>query len=248
MTPERCHSRRKAHLFHQGGIVAVAHWSPWEVKMELDHEETGKVVGLGGGATATSIAAVLASLGFAGPWVAIVAGAIALHLAWQLPLIASRDKGNGVWLVMPWPGGPALPPPLGAIVIPYTRYAPDNSLWSSKPDSTIGSTDGDVIEVHIEPIDNAEVVVFVLNNQVPSGWDKAMVLRDGLGGEWWLQAKGHNRIESGLYSSQLGNGQHITFFKPKTFGHWTEMFSVNGLEQLQPGSRVIFTWVDDDGP
>ena len=228
--------------------MASVHWSPWDVRIELDHEETDKLVGLGGGATAASISGVLASLGLAGPWVAIVAAAIALHLAWQLPLIKSKDKGNGVFLLMPWPGGPVLPPPLGVVVIPYTRYAPDNTSWAAQSKSTIGSPDGDIIEVEIEPINDPTVVVFTLSNQVPSGWKKAMVLRDGLGGEWWIEARGNSRAENGLYADQLGNGQHITFWKPKTFGHWTEIFSIRGLEQLKPGSRVIFTWVDDDGP
>jgi hypothetical protein len=118
-------------------------------------------------------------------------------------------------------------------------------LWSSQPNSSIGSSEGDVIETRIEPISDLTVVNFVLSNQCPSGWDKAMVVRDGIGGESWNEAKGHNRVENGILADQRGNGQQLTFWKPKEFGHWTEMFSVGGLEQLDPGSLVTFTWVQD---
>lgn len=225
--------------------MAEVQYTPLFLRIELDHEETTQLVTLGGTVTAASVTGLLTAFGIASAAAGIVGAAVALHAAWQLPLIKSRDQGNGVILTVPMLG---VIPIAGAVVIPYTRYAPDNAAWSSKAKSTIGSTDGDIIETTIEPGDNTSMVTFVLSNQVPSGWHKAMVLRDGLGQEWWGEAKGFSRVEGTLPSETMGNGQPITFWKPKQFGVWTEIFSVRELEQIKPGSKVTFTWVDDDGP
>jgi hypothetical protein len=135
--------------------------------------------------------------------------------------------------------------PVGLLVIPSTRYEFDNDSWSTKDDDVVGSSEGDVIETHIDHNGDPKTVVFRLNNQSPEGWDKAIVLRDGLGNEFWVQAKGFSQAENGLWADQVRNGQPINFWKPKFLGQWTDIFALRGLEQLQPGSVVTFTWTKD---
>src|SRR5215470_15151212 len=100
--------------------------------------------------------------------------------------IEAADKGQGVFVISPMvPFGA-----IGLLVIPPTRDEVDNENWSARDDAVIGSSEGDVIETHIDHGGDPKTVVFWLNNQSPEGWDKALVLRDGLGGQFWVQAKG----------------------------------------------------------
>lgn len=69
----------------------------------LDHDETEKLTGLGGAATAANIAGVFTAIGLTGPWVAVVAGAMAVHFAWEVAVIKASDRGSGVWLNVPPP-------------------------------------------------------------------------------------------------------------------------------------------------
>jgi len=173
--------------------------------------------------------------------VGIVGAALTAHAAWEGAAIKAADKGQGVFLTSPMvPFGP-----IGLFVIPSTRYEVDNENWSARDDDVIGSSEGDVIETHIDNGGDPKTVVFRLNNQSPEGWDKALVLRDGLGGQFWVQAKGFSQAENGLWADQVGNGQPIDFWKPKFGGIWTDIFAVRGLERLQPGSIVTFTWKND---
>ena len=211
------------------------------LRIELTHEETVNFTDkeLPGGSVAVS--AALAGFGVPAFAVGIVAAALSAHLAWEIPAIKAADKGAGVFLTVPMvPFGA-----IGLIVIPSTRYEFDNDGWSEADAAKVGSSEGDVIETHIEYGGDPDVVVFRLNNQSPQGWAKAMVLRDGLGGQWWIEAKGFSQAENGLYSQQLQNGQQLTFWKPKFLGQWSEIFSVGGLEKIAPGATVTFTWRND---
>jgi hypothetical protein len=209
------------------------------LRIELDHQETEDFVTkwLPGGETA--VAGFLKIVGVPAPALVIVAGALALHAAWEIPAIRNADKGSGVFLTAPlFPFG-------GLIVIPSTRYVVDNNGWSSKPEAIVGSTEGDIIETQVEQNGDPQTVVFRLSNQCPNGWEKAFVLRDGLGSQWFVRAPGFSQAQEGLWADQVHNGQPLTFWKPKFWGQWTEIFSVTDLDKLGPGSVVTFTWVKD---
>jgi hypothetical protein len=209
-------------------------------RIELTHQETEDLLkSLAGGIPV--VTAGLAALGVPAFAVGVVGAALVAHAAWEGAAIKAADKGQGVFLTSPIvPFGP-----IGLLVIPSTRYEIDNENWSAADDAVIGSTEGDVIETHIDHGGDPNTVVFRLNNQSPEGWDKALVLRDGLGGQWWIQAKGFGQAENGLWADQVRNGQPIDFWKPKFLGQWTDIFSVRGLERLAPGSVVTFTWKND---
>jgi hypothetical protein len=209
------------------------------LRLELTHEETVNLTDKVLPAGPAGIGAFLAGVGVSAAALGVVGAALAAHLAWEIPAIKAADKGAGVFLTMP------LFPLGGVVLIPSTRYEFDNEGWSSHDDYTIGSTEGDVITTHIDHSGDPATVVFRLNNQSPEGWDKAMVLRDGLGGQWRIEAKGFSSAENGLWADQVHNGQPLTFWKPKFLGQWAEIFSVHGLEKLQPGSVVTFTWTKD---
>src|SRR5438876_4731427 len=90
------------------------------LRIELDHEETQNFTDklIPGGSTA--VAGFLTAIGVPVFAVGIVAAAIALHAAWEIPAIKAADKGQGVFLTAPlFPFG-------GAIVFPSTRYTVDN--------------------------------------------------------------------------------------------------------------------------
>ena len=211
-------------------------------RIELTHQETDdllKALPAGGAA----ITAALASFGVPPFALAVISGALTAHVAWEVGAIKAADKGQGVFLTAPM--APLMPFGFPPVLIPSTRYEVDNENWSAKDDDVIGSSEGDVIETHIDHGGDPKTVVFRLNNQSPEGWDKALMLRDGLGGQFWVQAKGFSQAESGLWADQVGNGQPIDFWKPKFLGQWTDIFAVRGLERLQPGSVVTFTWKND---
>lgn len=206
--------------------------------IELEHQDVDKFLE-SIGKDEVAAAAALKALGVPIFAVGIVSAFLALHAAWEVPLIKAADKGQGVFLTAPlFPFG-------GLVVIPSTRYVPDNDGWSAKDDDVVGSTEGDIIETHIDHSGDPQYVVFRLENQSPSGWAKAFVLGDGLGGEWWIEAKGFNRAEGKLWADQVKNGQGIRFWKPKFLGQWTQIFSISHLERLTPGSIVTFTWTKD---
>jgi hypothetical protein len=210
------------------------------LRLELTHEETDSLLkAMTGGVPA--ISALLTAAGVPVFAVGIAAGALALHAAWEGAAIKAADKGEGVFLTSPTvPLGP-----IGFLFIPTTRHSIDNEGWSTKPESTIGSTEGDLIATQIADGGDPKTVVFRLVNQTSLCWNKAIVLRDGTGGEFWIEAHGCGTAENGLWSEQVKNGQVITFWKPKFAGQWQPIFNLGGLERLQPGSVVTFTWKSD---
>jgi len=220
------------------------------LRLELDHNETDSLIKEITGAGAVGTAGVTTLLvtfhvpAFVAP---IVAAFLVIHATWEIAAIKASDKGQGVFLTAPGFFARVVLDPVGAaiLLIPSTRYEFDNDGWSTKDDDVVGSSEGDVIQTHIDHTGDPKTVVFRLSNQSPEGWDKAFVLRDGLGGEWWVQAKGYNQAENGLWADQVHNGQPISFWKPKFLNAWTEIFSVSHLERLMPGSIVTFTWTKD---
>lgn len=206
--------------------------------IDLTHEETDKLlVALPSGAGA--IGGVLAAVGVPVFAVGIVGAAIAAHLTWELAAIKACDRGEGVTLTT----NAFLA--VGMIVIPSARIVESWEGWSAVDDFTLKSADGDEIVSKISHNGDPATVSFTLNNQAPSGWDKAFHLYDGTGADWIRYARAHSQVEDGLWAGQVYNGQPFIFMKPKMFGVWREVLTIRQLERLRPGSVVTFTWVRD---
>lgn len=79
-----------------------------------------------------------------------------------------------------------------------------------------------------------------------SGWAKAIIMPDGEGNQFIIQAQGRGASASnGLYMHQTKKGQVLTFRKPKGFGIWFDVIQIGYLGDLDPGDRVVFTWQRD---
>lgn len=221
------------------------------VVVELDHDETQKLINGGFPADLDGpIRGVLAAAGVAAATINVVAAGVVAYVAIERELIRRIDQGGGVLLTIPVPW--LIPP----VVIPSPRdprINTPNSDWATKDDGVFVSPGSDVVAWRIErgAIDPG-VAVFRLENRVPEGWppgtkawDKAFILRDGLGGEWAVEAGANSDAENGLYADQLTNGQSFTFRKPGLAGIWIDAFYIRGIENVEGGDRVTFTWVKD---
>jgi hypothetical protein len=70
----------------------------WGPKLELDSPETQAL------ATAEDVAGAIATMGAVAPPPAdVVLGAIAAYIGLQRSLVQAVDRGNGIWLTLPWP-------------------------------------------------------------------------------------------------------------------------------------------------
>lgn len=212
------------------------------VVIELDHDETQKLINLGGGADElkTTVGGIVAALGVsavAAPW---VVAAIVAHIIWERTAIEKTDKGWGVILTCPYlaPG----------VAIPAPRYEPNLPAdWASTDSGTFVSPGNDVVEWSIEHgVTGGDVAEFQLDNEEKDGTRREFKLRDGLGGEWTIQARFGTVVGNGLYTNQLANGQKFTFRKPQInigpIDYWIDAFDIEGIERVKGGDRVTFTW------
>ncbi len=216
----------------------------WGIVIILDHQETEDVLEVAG--SVAEIAYKLASL-FDDTDLAIVGfalNAIALGISLNILLIEAVDLGNGVYLTTPWVA-------IGTI-IPTTRRGGIGvpSDWVLRGKGTFETEDApDVLfyEVQRDAI-GAEAVEFQLQASDSRMWRKVLVLRDGLGGQWDIAidpSQGQFSAANGLWADQVRNGQSLSLWKAKQFGIMTWVLDIGNLEQLAPGSRVIFEWLRD---
>jgi hypothetical protein len=120
--------------------------------------------------------------------------------------------------------------------------------WANLSRGSFLTNDGDLITYTVEHnAADKEVVEFVLFiGYTTSGWAKAIIMPDGQGSEWIIEAKGKGgHAGSGLWAHQVHNGQVLTFRKPKGFGIWHTVDEVGSLGDLKPGDRVTFKWEKD---
>lgn len=211
-------------------------WNGTELKIELDETETKQL--LAAISDPSAIKDLLTAGGLSVPIVGIVVAALTLHAAWESALIKDADKGNGVFLTQPaFPFG-------GLVLIPQTRCVNDlPSDWATRDSGTFASDHCDIVNWSIEHgAVGADVTAFRLQNDLASE-SREFRMRDGLGGEWTVQAKSGTRAENALYASQLTNGQQFTFRRPTGFlDVWSDAFSIGGIENVRGGDRVTFTW------
>jgi len=143
----------------------------------------------------------------------------------------------------PWRGlllqgySPVTPPPE---LLP----APAGGWWSQS--GRLSSFDGDLIDYTVEPgATGPDTVELVLSSGPGITWRKELGLVDGKGSSWTVAtqdtaASDRNR----LHVDQLPGG-HLTFRKAKWLGTMWEVYRLEQLEQLEPGTRVTFDWVKD---
>jgi hypothetical protein len=132
----------------------------------------------------------------------------------------------------------------------FTKWPGAPLHWSEKDFGTIMTSDHDIINYRIEKnaVDIQEVhFVLELGNGIT--WWKAINMPDGGGSDWDIECQdGIRTAGNGLWADQVRNGQSLTFKKAKEFGrHQTnnEGYKLSNLEHLLPGSRVVFTWIQD---
>ncbi|HEX8613899.1 MAG TPA: hypothetical protein VF800_21695 [Telluria sp.] len=209
--------------------------------IELDHAETEDLLAIltVAGDVTPRLSGFLGLIGVGAAVVPVIAAAILVHLAWEIPAIKRMDEGNGVILTMPWltPG----------VLIPATRYPRDvNQNWAAIGSGTFVVQSGDRVDYHVDRgVGDPATVVFRIVNVSPKGWDKGFTLRDGLGNEWPVRAGHAGANENSLWAEQTQNGQLITFAKPGFLAVWRDVFSVGGLAALKGGDRATFTWLTD---
>jgi hypothetical protein len=218
-------------------MVAEAHPYWYGIVVELDHNETEQLLGAAAKAGGAGVTATLTSL-LGAATAATVGPILAAYVAVEGAIIKAVDEGHGVILTMIW----ALP----GVVIPTTRYGPNvPHNWAQSQDGTFKSPGNDQVAWHIDhDARDPGGVTFRLVNRCPSGWEKALVVRDSGGGEATIAAKAGRQVQRDLRADQLG-GQQLTFRKPGFVGVWTDAFAVGGLGNLKGGDVVAFTWNRD---
>ena len=188
----------------------------------------------------------------AAPLAGLVMAVLTAYVAIEMAIIKAVDKGNGVYLTLPWP---AIYFGQLYLIIPGTRppSIPQPPLdWSNNALGSFGTNDiVDVINYVIEyNVAAADGVEFQLINGTDSnnssGWKKILVMPDGQGSQWDLVAEGRgSSAMNSLWASQVLNGQVLTFKKAKAFGVMTDVLQLGNLQNLVGGSRVTFTWSKD---
>jgi hypothetical protein len=215
----------------------------WGAVVTLEHAEVDDAVALAQqGADVTGwLASKLPGIP------AIVLGTVSAYLKGAGAVLSAMDNGNGVYLTMLWltPG----------VVIPTPR--PLNiglpADWATRASGRFKTEDApDLIEYRIElNAIGSDAVEFQLASHNFRQWGKTLVMPDGDGNQWDIHidpSQGIFSASNGLWAHQAKNGQHLSLWKAKQFGimHW--VLDIGGLENIQPGSRVIFTWLQDGSP
>ncbi|KAA0930446.1 hypothetical protein [Streptomyces apricus] len=121
--------------------------------------------------------------------------------------------------------------------------------WADLPNGSFGTEDAaDLItyEVQKKAVGDDVVEFTLVISYTSSGWSKAIIMPDGEGNDFIIQAQGRGASASnGLYLHQTKKGQVLTFRKPKAFGIWYDVIQIGYLGNLDPGDRVVFTWQRD---
>lgn len=79
-------------------------------------------------------------------------------------------------------------------------------------------------------------------------WSKTLVMPDGLGSSWPIRinpSRGRFADQNGLWAHQVGNGQRLELWKAGFLGWEYKVLDIGDLGALQPGTRVVFTWLKD---
>jgi hypothetical protein len=208
----------------------------------LDSQDISTVIAV------TKVGGDVASLAKIGlpPWLGPV---IVAYFKVQELLIKEMDKGFGIYLTLPWP---AIWYNQWWIIIPTTR--PEIGLRADWVKSGSGqfrtedSADNISYEVQLNVV-STDVVEFRLEAATSSKmWRKVLVMPDGQGTQWDIAInpdEGTFVATDGLWAGQVKNGQQLQLWKAKTFGVMSWVLNIGNLQDLLPGSRVVFRWLSD---
>lgn len=229
--------------------------NPWGIVIEMDHNDTEAVISAatqGGGGLAAVLTPVLVAANVATPIVLAIIAVLGAWIAAEVVIIKAVDKGDGVYLTLPWP---AILTGAVFLIVPTTRppFQPaPTPTWSQSDEGYFGTDDAsDRISYKIEHnIISQDSVIFKLvlgNDRVKfSGWHKAIIIRDGLGSQWTITAKSTSApVEKLIRADHVRNGQFLTFRKPKFLGIWVDVLNLGSLNHLHGGDVVTFTWEKD---
>jgi len=202
--------------------------------LQLNNQETIDVVGAADPAVA--VGAFVAAV--PGPQTLVI-GVIVAYIGAQRALITAVNRGNGVYLTVPWTavavGG-------WWLVIP-TPVDGNVSAWGDAAGDLV-SQDDDLITYTIDAnAVPAGEVEFVLDSAGEKD-KKELILDDGMGGVWTVYTDGaRTQDRNGLYLNQLPNGK-LTFKKWKFFRRMADVMELP-IASLTGGDRVNFSWQRD---
>lgn len=121
--------------------------------------------------------------------------------------------------------------------------------WANLPSGSFGTEDPDdhiSYEVQKNAVPDDVVEFRLVVGHTSSGWAKAIIMPDGEGSQWVIEAQGRGAsATNGLWAHQVKNGQVLTFRKPGFWGLWGDAIQIGYLADLDPGDRVVFTWNKD---
>jgi hypothetical protein len=206
---------------------------------DLDEQDTQSVLNVASPTEARGVLekiAAVAGVSIASGPAAIAVGVIAAWIVAEGLAVKAADKGCGV--ILTWN-------PLFPVVIPATRVCGCNIPWrdwAQQDSGTFVSSGGDTVTFAIQHgAHDPSIAGFHIVNNV--GQDRQFILRTGGGWEGEITAAPGQVAGNALYANELQNGQKLTFRKPSGFlGFWIITFEIDGLNNVQPGDLVTFTW------
>jgi hypothetical protein len=127
--------------------------------------------------------------------------------------------------------------------------------WATKSSGYFTTSDRyDSLQYRIEPnAVDASTVQFRLEGGSYWNrclWRKTLVMPDGQGSEWPLTIDPSNANYSAtnsLWAWQVHNGQELRLYKAGFLGFDRYVGGIGDLNNIAPGSRVVFRWLHDSG-
>ena len=109
------------------------------------------------------------------------------------------------------------------------------------------AADCDIIDVKIEPNAVSQAAVeFVLKTGPAIGWYKGIQISDNNGNLRLLASKGPSSTDVTSLPAGWVMGGFLRFEKARILGVHTGVYDLTDLKPLTKGSRVTFTWVQDE--
>jgi hypothetical protein len=224
--------------------MAHASLTFWGPVITLNHQETIDVT-----EDAETVAGIVHRIGSAlsdteFALVGFCLEAVAFGISLNAFVVRKVDQGNGVYITSPWVA-------LGSII--PTTYPGDVGLpqdWAGQPSGAFKTNDlADLLKYEIQPhAVSDDIVEFQLQAYDTKMWRKVLVMRDGLGSQWDIPidpSQGTASSSNTLWADQVKNGQDLSLWKAKEFGIMTWVLDIGHLENVPPGARVTFEWVED---
>ena len=116
--------------------------------------------------------------------------------------------------------------------------------WSQSGDLPLNSPDRIACVIDSDAV-SQDAVEFVLAAGNGITWRRVITMSDRHGGTWDIVTQDQQTSDrNGLYTYQLADG-FLSFYKAGFLGVMTHVTTLGDLDQLAPGTRVTFTWLED---